>query len=139
MLSLIPRQHRCIWASCSCRDYYLSGSRSHMFHKLSLASLNLSVDSITRSIIKSFHGKVSMGLFQKITFILCPFITILIFSFASTTPSYLPNVESYLNKWARVLASVRSFIPQYYLQFEGIPYRPVPALRRNIYLFYQIR
>ncbi len=62
----------------------------------SVASLNFPVDSITISTLKSVHGKFK-GSFSARTFKLCP-STIISPSLASTSPSYLPNVESYLNK-----------------------------------------
>ena len=66
------------------------------------------VDSTTMSTPSSFQGKSSGSLFAKIR-ITFPF-TLNPFSVTSIFAEFIPWIESYLNKWARVLGSVKSFI-----------------------------
>jgi len=66
------------------------------------------VHSNTISTPNSAHGK-SAGFLSAVTFISCP-LTTKAPSLTSISPLNLPWAESYLNKWANVLASVKSFI-----------------------------
>ena len=101
------------------------------------------VDSITTSISKSFQGKLA-GSFSAYTLTFLPF-TIIALSSALISALMMPCTESYFNKCASVLLSVRSLMATISMRSSfnmirnvTLPIRPKPFMATFIFFIVQL-